>query len=164
MNAVLIVPAEYVANLRSGLWGEWGFAAEDLSTLALQMGSDASARTYREALELFDASRALIDLVGWRRERHEVEVCIDLGARELYPAIVIKALSGERAALVAHLEEMPRRTSESVRQVMRGRIGGLGDLIAAAEDKAEALRPPKPKSRRRAPLRSRPGLHHSRRR
>lgn len=59
---------------------------------------------------------------------------------------------------------MPRRTTESVRQVVRSRIGGLGDLIAAAEDKAEALRPPRPGSQRRAPLRSRPGLHHSRRR
>lgn len=142
MSSILLVPVEYVANLRAGLLGEWGFAAEDLAALALEMESDASPRTYREALALFDASRALIDLVGWRRERHEVEVCLDLAANEFYPAIVIKALSGERAALVAHLEEMPRRANESVRQVMRSRIGGLGDLIASTEDKAERLKPP----------------------
>jgi hypothetical protein len=163
MSAVLIVPADFVPVLRSGLLGEWGFAAEDLSTLALQMGSDASSRTYREALELFDASRALLDLVGWRLEHHQAEVCVDLGASELYPAIVLRALTGERAALVAHLEEMPRRTNESLRQIVRSRIGALGDLIASAEDKAETLKPRSRRLKRRVPLRSRPGLHHSRR-
>ncbi len=159
MSPVLLVPAEYVANLRSGLLGEWGFAAEDLSILALQSDNDVSARMYRKALGLFDTSRALLDLVGWRSERHEVEVCIDLDAGELYPTVVINALTSERVALVAHLEEMPRRTNESVRQVMRSRIGGLGDLIASAEDKALALMPAPRRTRRRAPLRGRPSLY-----
>jgi len=158
MSSIFLVPADYVRDLRSGLLGEWGFAAEDLSTLALQMGSEASARTYREALELFDACRALIDVVGWRRERHEVEICIDLSANELYSAIVIKALTGERTTLVASLEEMPSRTNEYVRQLMRSRIGALGELIASAEDKAETLRPQARRTARRAPSHSRPSL------
>lgn len=46
MNTQLIVPAGFVSYLRGGLFGEWGYAAEQLSSLALEFGGNAPDGAY----------------------------------------------------------------------------------------------------------------------
>ncbi len=146
MSTLLVVPAARVPQLRSGLLGEWGHAAHSLYALTPETGSDATSRAYRDALDRFNACRALIDLLGWRRERREVAARIDLSANALYPAIVLAALSGQRTALAPQLGELRPPTNGHVRQIGHSRVIGLGDLIASTEGNAETLqpRPPRP--------------------
>lgn len=145
---MLTVPADFVPDLRSGLFGEWGFAAEDLANMALQFGGHAPGGVYRDPLESFDASRTLLDVVGWRSQTPPTEISIDLGWHHLYPKILTKALVNEQIALAERLEEMPRTTSEYARQSMRRRIETLGSLAAAVEAKAQRLKPPEPMAAR----------------
>lgn len=142
MDAALAVAADSVPDLRSGLFGEWGLAAENIYMMAHQLGSDAPGGAFREPLELFAAGRALIDVIGWRHERAQAEIRIDLGANHLYPTILGKAIASERAALKNHLVQMPRRGSAYGRQSLRRRIVALDELGLAVEVKATQLKSP----------------------
>src|SRR5271170_2972520 len=111
-DAMLAVPSDIVPYLRRGLFGEWGFAAEDISNRALQFGSGASSNFYREPLEAFDAGRALIDEIGWRNKRSQTDVEINLS---LHPQLVLRALRKEHLVLTDQLAEMPRTASKQAR-------------------------------------------------
>lgn len=130
---MLTVPAKLVPQLRSGLFGEWGFAAEDISRHALQFGSEAPDDVYRKPLETFDAGRALLDAVGWRTNSSQADVRLDLSRHRLYPRLVTGALANEQFALVERLEEMPKTTIEEVRQAVRAQIEALDEFIAVIE-------------------------------
>jgi len=157
MDTALVVPSDFAPDVRSGLFGEWGFAAEKLSVMALQLGGDASGGVFREPLELFDAGRALLDLVGWQREQADREIHIDLSAHHLYPAILCKALRNERSALAAYLDDVPRCGSDYARHSLRRRIAALEDLVVCIETKAGQLMQPASVAGRRSsfPRRSR---------
>ncbi len=137
---MLTVPANLVPQLRSGLFGEWGFAAEDISHHALQFGSkapddgsEAPDDVYRKPLETFDVGRALLDAVGWRTTSSQADVSIDLSRHRLYPRLVTGALANEQFALVERLAEMPKTTIEEVRQAVRAQIEALDEFIAVIE-------------------------------
>lgn len=157
MDSALVVPGDFVSDVRSGLFGEWGFAAEQLSVMALQLGGDASGGVFREPLELFDAGRALLDIVGWQREQADREIHIDLSAHHLYPTILSKALRNERTALAAYLDDIPCAGSDYARHSLRRRIAALEDLLVSIEGKAgQLMHPASTASRRSAfPRRSR---------
>src|ERR1700723_3441985 len=103
MEMVLTVPAAFVADLRSGLFGEWGFAAENLSNLALTFSGRGPEQVYEAPLRAFDAARALLNTTGWRVQAVESNVEIDLG---LHPSVVLQALRNEQEALVDRLQEV----------------------------------------------------------
>jgi hypothetical protein len=125
-QAMLTVPANLVPCLRSGVFGEWGFAAEDIADRALQFGSDASDDAYRVPLKAFDAGRALLDAVGWRAEGSQADVEIDLS---LYPQLVLKALTSEQLALSDRLTELPPTGSKDARDVVIARSEALNAFL-----------------------------------
>jgi hypothetical protein len=150
VSTMLTVPGGYVAYLRSGIFGEWGFAAEELSVLALGFGSSAP-HGYGEPLETFDAARALLDTIGWTDENQQSDVDIDLGS---YPLLVLNALKHEYAALLAQFQELPKTTSKEVSDFAAARVAALDDFVKAVETQVERLPigPPKEPARRFAPV------------
>jgi hypothetical protein len=104
MSTMLVVPAGFVRYLRHGLFSEWGFVAEDISTLASACGSKATKRQFDELRQAFDAGCAYLDTIGWCDVSSQGDVEIDLGLR---PMMVIKALEGEHESLADHLTEIP---------------------------------------------------------
>jgi hypothetical protein len=135
-EAMLMVPSEIVPYLRRGLFGEWGFAAEDISSRALQFGSGARSNFYREPLKVFDAARALIDEIGWRDKRSQTDVEINLG---LYPQLVLRALKKEHLVLTDQLAEMPRTASERARHSVGTRTEVLGEFVKRVKMQARLL-------------------------
>jgi hypothetical protein len=150
MSAILAVPSGFVVYLRSGLYGEWGFAAEELSTLALGFGSSAP-HGYGEPLETFDAARVLLGAIGWTDDPSQGDVEIDLGS---YPLLVLKALRHEYAALLAQFQELPKKTSKEVSDFAAARVAALDEFVKAVEPQVERLPigPPKEPARRFEPI------------
>jgi hypothetical protein len=150
MSEILNVPRAHVAYLRNGLIGEWGFAAEELSTLALGFGSSAP-HGYGEPLETFDAARTLLNAIGWTDNPSQNDVEIDLGS---YPLLVLKALKHEYSALLAQFQELPKKTSKEVSDFAAARVAVLDDFVKAVETQVERLPigPPKEPARRFAPI------------
>jgi hypothetical protein len=143
-DAMLTVPSDIVPYLRRGLFGEWGFAAEDISNMALQFGSDASSNSYREPLEAFDAGRALIDEIGWRDKKgSQADVEINLSSR---PQLVLRALRKEHLVLADQLAEMPRTASKQARDSINARIEALGEFVERVKTQARRLGHAEPQS------------------
>jgi hypothetical protein len=163
-NTMLTVPANLVPYLRDGLFGEWGFAAEDIADRALQFGSNASRDIYSEALEAFDAGRTLLDAVGWCDEGIQADIEINLA---LHPKLVLRALKSESRMIAERVREMPRNENKEARNTETARatvlrmfarsvqeqIRRLGfDRVANSADPREWIDPLQP---RQAPLRGR---------
>jgi hypothetical protein len=143
-DAMLTVSSDMVPYLRRGLFGEWGFAAEDISNRALQFGSDTSRNFYREPLEAFDAGRALIDEVGWRdnkKSQADIEVNLSLG-----PQLVLRALIKEHLVLTDQAAEMPRTASKQARDSISARIEALGEFVERVKAQARRLGLAEPQS------------------
>jgi hypothetical protein len=137
IDAMLTVPSEIAPYLRRGLFGEWGFAAENISNMALQFGSGASSNAYRIPLEAFDAGRALIDEIGWRdTKRSQTDVEINLS---LHPKLVLRALRKEHLILTDQLAEMPRTASKQARDSLSARIETLGEFVKRVNAHARRL-------------------------
>jgi hypothetical protein len=137
MEAMLTVPAVYVADLRSGLFGEWGFAAESLASLALMFGGRGPEEAYERQLRAFDAVRTLLNAIGWRVQPIEIDAEIDLG---LHPAVVLRALQNEQEALVDRLQEVTGTPiPEDTHQAMLAHAEGLKEFRASVETLAEQL-------------------------
>ncbi|HEY3828246.1 MAG TPA: hypothetical protein VGL57_03510 [Solirubrobacteraceae bacterium] len=125
---MLTVPATHVADLRSGLFGEWGFAAESLSNLALTFSGHGPERVYEVPLRAFDAVRALLNTIGWRVQPVEADVEIDLS---LHPSVVLRALRSEQEALVDRLQEVAGTPiPEDAHQAMQAHVKELREFIA----------------------------------
>jgi hypothetical protein len=137
MSTMLAVPAALVADVRSGLFGEWGFAAEDLTNLALAFGARGSVDVYQDALKAFDAARDFLDIVGWQVKPKEQAVEIDL---ELHPLVVLKALHTSQDALTDRLGEVSGTVVPAeVQHEMILRADTLGDFAAAVDAQVRKL-------------------------
>ncbi len=134
MGRSLVVPGGLVGHLRRGLFGELGYAAQELSLIALERGGDASEGLYTEPLRAFDAGRALLDTVGWRGIGEQSDVEIDLA---LHPLLVLRALQAEHVALVDQLREIPLRRENH--DLAAARVRRLEQFVALVEGEVRRL-------------------------
>jgi hypothetical protein len=162
-DAMLAVPSEIVPYLRRGLFGEWGFAAEDISNRALQFGSGARSNSYQEPLRTFDAARALLDEIGWRDNKSQTDVAINLS---LHHQLVLRALRMEHLVLVDQLAETPRVTSKQAHDSVSTRTEALGEFVKQVKAQARllGLAEPQAASQMIIPPRIEPSRTHRRRR
>jgi hypothetical protein len=131
MAAALTVPAAFVADLRSGLFGEWGFAAEGLSNLALTFGGRGPEEVYERPLRTFDAVRTLLNATGWSVQTVEVDVEIDLSP---HSSVVLQALRNEQEALADRLQEAAGTAIlEDALLAMQAHADGLHKFAASVE-------------------------------
>jgi|SRR5580704_17838401 hypothetical protein len=136
METTLTVPAAFVADLRSGLFCEWGFAAENLSNLALTFGS-RSEEVYESPLRAFEAARTFLGAVSWRDQSVESDTEIDIG---LYPALVLRALQSQYEALVDRLGEVAGTPiPEDAYLAIVTHAEGLREFITSVETRVEQI-------------------------
>ncbi len=137
MDATLTVPAGFVPYLRSGLFGEWGAAAEKLSSLALQFGSGAPDGVYMPQLQTFFTLCVLLGEIGWKDIPTESDVVINLGVSG--PQI-IKGLREEHRTLQQQLQEMPVSTNKGIRYAAAARVAEFEEFIKSVEAQAARAR------------------------
>jgi hypothetical protein len=127
---MLTVPANLVPYFRSGIFGEWGFTAEDIAQRALQFGSSSQGKaTYRELLEAFEAGYVLLDAVGWCEESVPVDAEINLA---LHPQMILRSLKNERELLIDQRREMPKRDKDS-RNAVAAQVAALDAFVKLIE-------------------------------
>lgn len=136
MEATLIVPAAFVRYLRSGILGEWGYAAEQLSNLAHQFGGKASDGAYGEPLQVFDTIRILLGEIGWKDTDRQADVTINL---HIGGAYVVKGLKHEHTMLAERLNTMPKRTRKAMRDAAAAKVAEFGEFVKSVESHVNRL-------------------------
>jgi hypothetical protein len=136
MEAPLVVPAAFVPYLRSGLLGEWGYAAERLSGLALQFGGNAPDGAYSEPLQVFDTIRILLGEIGWRDTDGQSGVTVNL---YVGGACVVKGLKHEHMMLTEQLDEMPKQTRKAMRYAATAKVAEFGEFVKSTEARVNRL-------------------------
>lgn len=133
----MTVPAAFVADLRSGLFCEWGFASESLSNLALTFGGHGPEEVYEAPLRAFEAARTYLDAVSWRDQPVETDTEIDLG---LHPSVVLRALQNQHGALADRLQEVVGTPiPEDTYQALLAHAEGLYEFITSVETLVEQI-------------------------
>jgi hypothetical protein len=157
MNTQLTVPASFVSYLRGSLFGEWGYAAEQLSSLALEFGGNAPEGAYLVSLHTFFTTYALLAQIGLQENAAQGDVVVDLCIGGRY---VVNGLKDEHRILMEQLDEMPKKTRKAMRDAASAKVAEFGDFVKATEERVNSLnRPPErpatthPPSR---PLRAKP--------
>jgi hypothetical protein len=156
MKATLTVPAGYVRYLRGGLFGEWGYAAEQLSSLALEFGGNTTDGAYLVPLHTFFTILALLGDIGWKDSDTQGDVVINLAIGGIN---VVNGLKDEHRALVEQLDEMPKRTRKAMRDAASAKVAEFGEFVKEVEAQVRRLsrQPLKPSmnhSTTRPPLRA----------
>jgi hypothetical protein len=129
-HTMLTVPANLVPYFRSGIFGEWGFTAEDIAQRALQFGSSSQGKgAYQGSLEAFEAGCALLDAVGWCEESASVDAEINLA---LHPRMILRALKNERELLIDQRREVPKRDKDS-RNAVSAQVAALDAFVKLTE-------------------------------
>lgn len=82
----IIVPAEAVLDLRTGLYAQIGVIAEVLESLTLKPDRERHPQRYHRPLEDLAQIRSLLDAIGWDLPDSSVGVELDL--REHRPALL----------------------------------------------------------------------------
>jgi hypothetical protein len=101
---MVTIPAQAVALVRVGLLGELGNVAGDIHDAIGRKGYDERAAWYAEPLKRQDATRALLDCVGWENVETPRLVTIYLDVREHREALV-RALRSERDSQIGRAED-----------------------------------------------------------
>jgi hypothetical protein len=153
-DATLTIPAGFVPYLRSGLFDEWGWAAEDIANLALRFGSRASGGIYSAPLQKFDTIRILLGNIGWRDSDAQSDTALNLGVGGVY---VVEGLKGQHLALVDQLDEMPKATHKTMHDAASAKVAEFGEFVKAVEEQASRvsgglLNPSPTRPTRRVPL------------
>ena len=143
MNTQLIVPAGFVSYLRGGLFGEWGYAAEQLSSLALEFGGNAPDGAYLAPLNTFFTIYTLLAESGLKENDAQGDVVLNLNVGGTY---VVKGLKGEHRTLVEQLDEMPKKTRKAMRDAASAKVAEFGEFVKAVEEQVNGLnrRPERP--------------------
>jgi hypothetical protein len=136
IEALLIVPPAFVPYLRSGLLGEWGYAAEQLSSLALQFGGNAPDGAYSEPQQVFDTIRILLGEIGWRDTDRQGDVTVNLCVGG---ACVVKGLKHEYMMLAEQLNEMPKRDRKTMRDAATAKVTEFGEFVKSTEARVYRL-------------------------
>lgn len=84
MKATITVPAGFVPYLRKGLFGEWGYANEQLASLSLQFEGGLPEGSYFTLLHTFFTILTLLFEIGPRDSDTQGEVVINLGIGGTY--------------------------------------------------------------------------------
>jgi hypothetical protein len=158
MKATLTVPAGFVTYLRKALFGEWGYANEQLANLSLQLGSNASEGAYSAPLHSFFTILTLLCEIGWHDNHAQGDVVINLAIGGSY---VVKGLRQEYMVLEDQLAEMPKRTRKAMRDAASAKVAEFGEFVKEVETQVRRLsnQPVKPSmnhSTSRPPLRATP--------
>ena len=99
MSNMLIVPAEIVWYLRSGVHIALNEVADDIAEAAIGYERQAHPEWFTGLFERFDAVRALLDAVGWSvpgvKDLDGVEVDIDAHRDELVRALKVQLVVEE---------------------------------------------------------------------
>jgi hypothetical protein len=99
MSNMLIVPAEIVWYLRSGVHIALNEVADDIAEAAIGYERQAHPEWFMGLFERFDAVRALLDDVGWSvpgvKDLEGVEVDIDAHRDELVRALKVQLVVEE---------------------------------------------------------------------
>lgn len=136
VSSMLTVPGGFVQYLRSGLFGECGYAAEDISHLALQVAS-RTRKDYLEALRKFIVALTLLSKIGWGDNSSQANVEIDLG---LYPTLILKTFHDGHVTLLEELQEMPKKTtSKDIYSNASSRVEALGAFVQTVEWRVKDL-------------------------
>jgi hypothetical protein len=155
MSATLTVPASFVSYLRNGLFGEWGRAAEDIATVAGNLGGSASDGVYGDLLQTFSTICILLGEVGWKDDDTQSDVIINLGVGSAY---VVNGLKDEHRILVQQLEQLPKKTRKAMRTAAASKVAEFGEFVKAVEAKANRLARCPRKSSALLPKHTRPPL------
>ncbi len=127
---MVTIPAEAVALVRLGLLGELGDAAGNIHDAIGRKGYDERAAWYAEPLKRQDATRVLLDRVGWENVERPRLVTIYLDVREHREALV-RALRNERDSQIGRAEDpdIPdgiRATAEGSRALLEKLLAAIG--------------------------------------
>lgn len=158
MKATLTVPAGFVTYLRKGLFGEWGYANEQLANLSLQLGSNAADGAYSEPLHSFFTILTLLCEIGWHDNDAQGDVVVNLVIGGSY---VVKGLRQEHMVLEDQLAEMPKRTRKAMRDAAAAKVAEFEEFVKEVEAQVRRLRgrlvkPSTNHSAARVPLRTKP--------
>lgn len=136
MKATLTVPAGFVPYLRKGLFGEWGYANEQLASLSLQFGSRAPDGTYSQPLHTFFTIFTLLFEIGSKDNDVQGDVVVNLAIGGPY---VVKGLQHEHLALQDQLGEMPKRTRTAMRDAASAKVVEFGAFVKEVEEQVNRL-------------------------
>jgi hypothetical protein len=135
MSETIVVPADLVRYLRRGLLSHFGFAAGRLAILGSEAGILSDEESFRKALWLFDATRAVLEIVGVLVPASQCDVGLGRGD---FPLLVCKVLEREHQAEVARLQdaelagfEMPAEMVEALGRFagsLRGQVASFTGL------------------------------------
>jgi hypothetical protein len=158
MKAMLTVPAGFVPYLRKGLFGEWGYANEQLANLSLQFSGGMSDGAYSPPLHTFFTILILLCEIGWHDHDAQGDVVVNLGIGGPH---VVKGLKNEHLTLESQLSEMPKRTRKAMRDAASAKVAEFGEFVNAVEEQVNGLnrRPERPATTHppsRPPLRAKP--------
>jgi hypothetical protein len=143
MNTQLTVPAGFVYYLRGSLFGEWRYAAKQLSSLALEFGGNAPDGAYLAPLHTFFTIYLLLAEVGSKEDAAQGDVVVNLSIGGTH---VVKGLRDEHRILMEQFDEMPRRTRKAMRDAASAKVAEFGEFVQAVEEQVNGLnrRPERP--------------------
>lgn len=130
MRVEVEVPGELVRYLVLGLVGELASVSLEIGELAVQHGAALGRTLYAESLADLRAVVMLLDRLGWSERARRGAVAVDVS---LAPAVVLRALEGQRERLAERLQEIPASEGPLVRDATLARAEAITALIELAE-------------------------------
>lgn len=136
MNTELTVPAGFVSYLRSGLFQEWGFAAEDIANLSIEFGGRAPDGAFGGPLQTFFTMLVIFGEVGWQDSHTQGNIVINLNIGGAY---IARALKNQHLVLANELGEMPTETHEEMRVAASAKVAEFGAFVQEVEVQVKRL-------------------------
>ena len=134
MTHTFTIPLGLVRTVRIGLHTGLGDAAEGIEQVTIEPDREQYPEWYEEPLAKLDATRALLDVIGWGERADPIDVEIDLGRHEsaLRAALVAQVEVHEDMVEEAAVVDMSRveRGKAPKAQVTIARAGALDRLVA----------------------------------
>jgi 16S rRNA C967 or C1407 C5-methylase (RsmB/RsmF family) len=133
MSNTLIVPAEILDLLRSGLHIELGDVAEAISEATDGRERQAHPEWFAELFDRFDAIRALQQVAGWSTSDPDQEVEVDLDAHR---DELLAALTSQLCVEQNIKQELDREYADkTARREATQRVFKLSRFLAGVKDR-----------------------------
>jgi len=143
MSTTVTVPAQVVTLVRSALHTELGNAAEALAGVVERHGNEDHPEWFTEPLQRHDATRALLDVIGWDNTSQPVDARVDLRIHReaLTAALDVALLVGDEELAEAEQvdAERAKRGEPSKRETTARRVLALQEFVAAVEAQVSDL-------------------------
>lgn len=145
MSTILVPPA-MVGYLRESLHCELGKAGEEIAAASERTDRLQRPECYEEPLAHLDRARALLDLIGWKQEPHEVRVDLREHRRAILEALRLEALVVEDQLRDAKRTDAERaERGEPPRRATHARqAAALREFVTYVEAQVSALEPSRP--------------------